>query len=94
MPLKVKSLLELFLIQQASVLIEKILAVAKRVSVNRWDCNKDTSVSGPAVLTTSLPTGYILDKEERSRLSKNGHEVWVKDQTVVIFFHKVRKNIF
>lgn len=60
----------------------------------RWDCNKDTSISGPAVLSMSIPSGYILDREEISRLSNSGHEVWVKDQTVVIFFQKVDLQTF
>jgi hypothetical protein len=59
----------------------------------RWDCNKDNSVSGPAVLMMSMPTGYILDNDEISRMSNSGHEVWIKDNNLVVFFHKVSEKI-
>ena len=65
------------------------LDLPNSIIVFRWDCNKDTSVSGPAVLSMSVPTGYILDQEESSRMSASGHEVWIRDQNIVVFFHKV-----
>ena len=59
----------------------------------RWNCQKDLSVSGPAVLTMEIPTGYFIDTEELFRIQSEGYNAWSVDEKVVIFFHRVRKII-
>ena len=51
------------------------------------------SVSGPAVLTMEIPTGYFIDTEELFRIQSEGYNAWSVDEKVVIFFHRVRKII-
>ena len=41
----------------------------------------------------SMPTGYVLDQQEMEKMSTSGHEVWIKDQNIVVFFHKVHPKI-
>ena len=59
------------------------------LSCQRWNCQKDLSVSGPAILTMKVPTGYMMDSEELSRIKKTGYNAWVENGKVVIFFHRV-----
>jgi len=37
----------------------------------------------------SIPTGFILDYDERKRIDNLGFKVWVDDGEILIFFHKV-----
>jgi len=59
------------------------------LSCQRWNCQKDLSVSGPAILTMKVPTGYMMDSEELSRIKKTGYNAWVENGKVVIFFHRL-----
>ena len=59
------------------------------LSCQRWNCQKDLSVSGPAILTLKVPTGYMMDSEELERIKKSGQYAWVKDEKIVIFFHRL-----
>ena len=48
------------------------------------------SVSGPAVLTISIPTGFALSESQRQMLTNDNHlNVWTTDSDIVIFFEKV-----
>ena len=59
----------------------------------RWTCQAEKSVSGPAVLTISIPTGFALSESQKKRLTEeDGHDVWATDSEIVFFFEKVLKN--
>ena len=48
------------------------------LSCQRWNCQKDLSVSGPAILTLKVPTGYMMDSEELERIKTELTEIYVK----------------
>ena len=40
----------------------------------------------------NIPTGFLLDNEELSKIQSSGYDAWTtEDNQVVIFFHRVRK---
>ena len=55
----------------------------------RWSCRKDLSVSGPAVLSVSIPSGFILDESQRKSLINSGSNVWTEGSEIIFFFEKV-----
>ena len=58
----------------------------------RWNCKKDLSVSGPVVLSMTMPSGFILDNTQKKELIYSGFNVWTEDNEIIFFFEKV-KNI-
>ena len=55
----------------------------------RWSCRKDLSVSGPAVLSVAIPSGFILDESQRKSLINSGSNVWTEGSEIIFFFEKV-----
>ena len=56
----------------------------------RWTCQTQRSVSGPAVLTISIPTGFALSESQRLRMTvEEGLNIWTTDSEIVFFFDKV-----
>ena len=41
------------------------------------------------MLTMSIPTGFILDENQRKSLISAGFNVWVEKNDVIFFFEKV-----
>ena len=58
--------------------------------LHRWSCREDLSVSGPAVLSMSIPSGFILDEVHRKELIASGYNVWIQNNEANFFFEKVK----
>jgi len=62
----------------------------KILSCQRWTCQTQRSVSGPAVLTISIPTGFALSESQRLRMTvEEGLNIWTTDSEIVFFFDKL-----
>ena len=46
-------------------------------------------MSGPAVLSMTMPSGFILDETQRNELISSGYNVWTEKNEIIFFFEKV-----
>ena len=69
--------------------ILRIVLYIDSMTYFRWSCRKDLSVSGPAVLSVSIPSGFILDESQRKSLINSGSNVWTEGSEIIFFFEKV-----
>ena len=70
-------------------IILRIVLYIDSMTYFRWSCRKDLSVSGPAVLSVSIPSGFILDESQRKSLINSGSNVWTEGSEIIFFFEKV-----
>ena len=47
-------------------------------------------MSGPVVLSMSMPSGFIIDNTHKKELIDSGFNVWTEDNEIIFFFEKVK----